>query len=287
MQTRSLRGRRAFTLVELLVVIGIIALLIAMLLPALGKVKEQANGLKCQANLRTMMQGCLMFAADYKGHLPGNDSDRGNPDWWKRDPYWGPPQGGTSTYTLAEAPKNGTIFKYIRNRDVYFCPTVQNVGAVQASQGTNLAFDYAMFKSFTGAKLSKIKSISYFNRYPGPKGNAISPTAVQMPTPYICQEHSSTLNGTNMEPGHSNVDAIAVVHSGGSFYASIDGSVHWFKEFTFPSGHGTRGELDALHGSMRWVSKDPLSNGVKHLGVPSCTWGMWNDVPASAWHSGN
>jgi prepilin-type processing-associated H-X9-DG protein len=61
----------AFTLVELLVVIGIIALLIAILLPSLNRAREAAKSVQCLSNLRQLAQAVNLFATENNGYMPG------------------------------------------------------------------------------------------------------------------------------------------------------------------------------------------------------------------------
>jgi prepilin-type N-terminal cleavage/methylation domain-containing protein len=64
------RSRPGFTLVELLVVIGIIALLIALLLPTLATARDSANRIKCASNLRSIGQFVYLFAHDHRDRVP-------------------------------------------------------------------------------------------------------------------------------------------------------------------------------------------------------------------------
>ncbi|HEY7117723.1 MAG TPA: prepilin-type N-terminal cleavage/methylation domain-containing protein [Tepidisphaeraceae bacterium] len=106
-------GRRdGFTLVELLVVIGIIALLISILLPALSRAREQANSVKCASNLRQIAQSTIMYINANRGFMPA-DSTRGDSGDWIA---W---QSGRKLEESAIAPYIGTTL----NPDLFRCPS--------------------------------------------------------------------------------------------------------------------------------------------------------------------
>ncbi len=119
MRSLMIARRRAFTLVELLVVIGIIAVLIALLLPALQGAREQARTVRCLANVRTLATGVLLYVNDNSGFFPDcepfgfydpNTSTNTITGW----------VGGTSALTSITG---GKLYKYVNNTSVYRCPS--------------------------------------------------------------------------------------------------------------------------------------------------------------------
>jgi prepilin-type N-terminal cleavage/methylation domain-containing protein/prepilin-type processing-associated H-X9-DG protein len=116
------RGRRVtgFTLVELLVVIGIIAVLVAVLLPALNRSREMARRLACSSNVRQLCQAMIMYAAENKGVLP----DTGNGDGSFSG--YATPVNTTmrfDLYYMHPGAREMYSRKFKMGRNVFYCPS--------------------------------------------------------------------------------------------------------------------------------------------------------------------
>lgn len=234
-----MRIRRAFTLIELLVVISIIALLIAILLPALGRAREQGRAVVCMSNVKQVATAFFTYSIE-NGMIPGT--------------YWqGPINLDWSGRMNAEYINNpgkykhpletSVLRKYLAEIDrILECPT--------SRREPNAIFDYTAIIRMAGARTD----LPWEMTYPEDPTRRFE-TEHRFPAlPILIEEHSRFYNAPYDDGSWANVDQITARHAGGANLGYLDGSASRFKT---PHGAADEAEesLDLVSRDLRLLTK--------------------------------
>ena len=223
-------GKKGFTLIELLVVIAIIAVLMAILMPALERVKEQARGIACMSNQKTMGLAYVMYADDNDSSIcggmaryaPTNDIPP-----WVMPPldyqaggsYNEMPSGAVTLEQRHNGLREGALFPYIKDVGAYHCP-----GDNRIRQGTSEGRDSSrlLFRSYSLPDYLRATARS------DPK-KLIDFTSAATKMLFVEEIYDAggvnhNVDGWSYEPGTNSLwDPLGVFHSNSCTFSFMDG----------------------------------------------------------------
>jgi prepilin-type N-terminal cleavage/methylation domain-containing protein/prepilin-type processing-associated H-X9-DG protein len=217
-------GIKAFTLIELLVVIAVIALLTAILIPALRIARDQAYGIICVSNLRSLTRGWCLYSDDYDARMVGGyDGEQIN----GAQVDWVDASGSTSGDPVESnkaAIRRGLLWSYIRNVACYRCPA-----DLRSSRPPHWAFrSYSISGNMCGEE----------RRDGWTKRHLMMCTEITIPaTKYVfieeCDPRGANPGSWMVNPtGNSWIDPLAIRHSrrSGMSYADGHAEKHKWKD---------------------------------------------------------
>ncbi len=231
----SMMKRNPFTLIELLVVIAIIAILAAMLLPALQQAREQAKTTKCAGNLKQIMSAVDLYRNDYKGFFPvinaGGMSSVTDKRWWTNMlAAYLPPVEWRS--------ENSGSVKY-NPKCVWTCPGVKQE---MCADGT--ASWGAGYAPYSLGPISWLPVMGYGWGYNHGEGSRIKGSASQVSQRIVLSDAMTYRQGdfpltaaetrlrTHANWINNNVKQPANWHSNGANVTFADGHVKYYKWYT-------------------------------------------------------
>jgi prepilin-type N-terminal cleavage/methylation domain-containing protein/prepilin-type processing-associated H-X9-DG protein len=264
--------RRGFTLIELLVVIAIIAILAALLLPALARSKQEALRINCLSNLKQLALATHLYAADNRDYLPPNipDSDLG---WVGGDVQ---PNGTDSDVTNYMILEQSRLYPYNPNVKIYRCPADQF-----AVEGISISPPPVRVRTYSASGMMGDNSTAFNDDMTGAAGSVheglqenLKFASITDPGPAAAsyfwdEQDAANPNQTSIDDGYFAID-YSGVEPGGD-WRNIPASRHGnFGQMSFADGHAA---------NMRWM--EPKTQHMVVTGFNTDTFyssGLANDL---------